>query len=224
MQYYDKWFVKMIDLEEFKAKLRARYMSKFHEFWRWKVKTETKREHILDDNYRNQACSKLWSILRGWQAYRPYNPTACLRILEDSLVKMADAYNQIRNYSLLEFDKIPEKPLELIWHELGRVKEKDGKRDPYGYYYIVSLSKHLMFLWGQTLAFDSRVRARIPWSHNAPKGKRWCLEDWKRVMRSFLEDLRTNRETLDAFNKESLKRYGTDSIVPYGRFFDVYYH
>jgi len=197
-------------------------MSEFDGFWRWKLEIETQKDHILDDAHRREAYRRLWTILPRWQTYRPTKSTVCLRILEDSLGKMADAYNQIRSYSLLEFDEVPNKQLELIWHELGRVKEKDGKRDLYGYYSIVSVSKHLMFLWGQTLAFDSKVRARIP--YNAPKGNRWCLEDWKRVMRSFQEDLRRDRETLDAFNRESLRRYGTCSIVPHGRFFDIYYH
>jgi len=214
----------MIDVKEFARAASAHYMSEFDGFWRWKLEVETKKDHILDDAHRREACRRLWTILRGWQAYRPSDSTVCLRILEDSLGKMADAYNQIRSYSLLEFDEVPNKPLELVWHDLGRVKEDDGKRDLYGYYYIVSLSKHLMFLWGQTLAFDSKVRARIPWPYNAPKGNRWCLEDWKRTIRSFQEDLRRDRETLDAFNRESLRRYGTSFIVPYGRFLDMYYH
>ena len=217
----------MIDLQEFRTKLTTfsqDYMKDFDRFWKRKLQIETEGDHILSHSHRSETCRKLWTILRGWQAYRPYNSTACLRILEDSLENMADAYNQIRNYSLLQFGQIPDKPLELIWHELGRVKEEDGKRDPYGYYYIVSLSKHLMLLWGQTLAFDSRVRARIPLSYSAPKGNRWCLEDWKRVLASFQEELRNDREILDAFNMESLKRHGTDSIIPYGRFLDVYHH
>jgi hypothetical protein len=217
----------MIDLKEFRAKLRTfepYYMREFDEFWRWKIKTETERKHILDDKYRDQTCSKLWSILRGWQAYRPYNSTACLRVLEDALKKMADAYNQIRSYSLLEFDKIRDEPLKLIWHELGRVKEIGGRKNKYGYYYIVSLSKHLMFLWGQTPAFDSRVRTHIPWSYNVSKDNRWHFGEWKSVLERFQEDLSQEPEVVDSFKKESLKRYGTESMVPYGRFLDVYYH
>lgn len=224
MQYHDKGLVKMIDLEEFRAKLRTRYMSKFDGFWRWKIKTETEGEHILDDNHINQACSKLWSILRGWQAYRPHDSDACLRVLKDALKKMTDSYNQIRTYSLLEFDKVPDKLLNMIWHELGRVKEKDGRKNNYGYYYIVSLSKHLMFLWGQTPAFDSRVRTHIPRSYNASKNNRWHFGEWKRVMLSFREDLMQEPEAVNAFKAESLKMYGTESTVPYGRFLDVYYH
>lgn len=50
------------------------------------------------------------------------------------------------------------------------------------------------------------------------------LEDWKRVMVHFEEDLRASSEIVDAFRKESLKWYGSDCMVPYGRFLDIYYH
>lgn len=217
----------VLDLNEFRKKLQTfnkHYLKDFDRFWVWKLKEETRNEHILDDSHREETCRRLWVTLRGWQAYRPYNSNECLRILEDSLRKMSDAYNQIRVFTLLEFDEVPSKPLELIWHELGRVKEEGGETDTHGYYYIVSLSKHLMFLWGQTLAFDSRVRARIPWSYNAPKGNRWCFDDWKRIMKSFQEDLRQDREALNAFRSETLNRFGANPIVPYGRYLDVYYH
>jgi len=145
-------------------------------------------------------------------------------VSEDSLEKICNAYNEIRTYSLLQFNDVPAEPLRLIWHELGRVKEKDGKKNDYGYYYIVSLSKHLMFLWGQALAFDSKVRKHAAPSYGIPRDSRWSFEDWRRVMRHFKEDLKPRSEIIDAFNKESLKRYGTDRLVPYGRFLDIYYH
>jgi len=217
----------MLDIEKFRVKLQsfnASYISDFDGFWRWKLSIETGKGHILNATHRGEACRKLWSILREWQAYRPFNSTACLRILKDSLETISDAYNEIRTYSLLQFDGLPAKPLELIWHELGRVKEEGGNKNDHGYYYIVSLSKHLMFLWGQTLAFDSKVRKHIPSSCGIPRDFRWNFEDWKRVMQQFKEDLKPRSEIVDAFNKESLKRYGTNSLVPYGRFLDIYYH
>lgn len=217
----------MLDLEQFRIKLQSfdsSYMSELDGFWRWKLATESNEEHILDSTHRRETCRKLGSILRGWQAYRPFGSIACLKILQDSLATICDAYNEIRSYSLLQFDSVPIEPLELIWHELGRVKEEGGKRNKHGRYYIVSLSKHLMFLWGQTLAFDSRVRTHIPLSYRVPRNSRWSFEEWKSVMGHFEEDLKANPEIVDAFKKESLKRYGTDSMVPYGRFLDIYYH
>ena len=224
MQYHDKGLVTMTDLEEFRTKLHTRYMSEFDGFWRWKIKIETEGEHILDDNYRDQACSKLWSALRGWQAYRPCDSNVCLRVLKGALKNMADSYNQIRNYSLLEFDRVPNKPLNVIWHELGRVKEIDGRKNEHGYYYIVSLTKHLMFLWGQTPAFDSKVRTRMPSSFNISRYNQWPFEEWKRVLADIQKNLTQEPEVVATFKEESQKRYGTESIVPYGRFLDMYYH
>jgi len=181
-------------------------------------------EHILDTAHRIETYGKLWPILVDWQAYRPFDPTACRAILEDSLKKICDAYDVIRSYSLMQFDNIPKEPLELIWHELGRVKEKGGKKNVFGYYLIASLSKHLMLLWGQTLAFDSNVRSNIPLSYSVPRGSRWKFEDWKRAIECFKKDLEQQPEIVDAFKEESLKRYETNSMVPYGRFLDIYYY
>ena len=68
------------------------------------------------------------------------------RRLKDSLKRIADDYDQIRSYSLLEFKLTPERPLRKIWHELGRIKEPDGKRNPFGEYFVVAITKPLMLL------------------------------------------------------------------------------
>lgn len=145
-------------------------------------------------------------------------------ILEISLGRISEAYNQIRSYSLLEFNEVPQEPLELIWHELGRVKEKDGVIEPKGDYYIVPISKPLMFLWGQTLVFDSKVRVRVPRSFKVPRyDTRWHFKEWSRIMAKFQEDLREQPETVDIFKQVSREKYGSDSTVPYGQFLDLYY-
>jgi len=220
----------IIDLKKFVSKIRtfdSYYMKQFDGFWRWKLKTETEGKHILDENHRRETCRRVWSILRGWQAYRPCDSTVCLKVLKDSLRNASEAYNQIRSYTLLEFDKVSNHSLELIWHELGRIKEEGGNTSGSGHYYIVSLSKHLMFLWGQTLAFDSRVKAHIPrfniYSYVINHTK-WSFETWKTVMGNFQEGLKQMPQVVDLFKKESIRRYGTDSNVPYGRFLDIYYH
>lgn len=111
----------------------------------------------------------------------------------------------------------------MIWHELGRVKEPNGNtRRDWGYS-IISICKPLILLWGQTLAFDSRVRANIPNQYNILMGHRSPLTTWKEVMIRFQEDLKQNPKIVDCFKEESLKRFGNNSIVPYGRFLDIYY-
>jgi len=217
----------MINQKDFKHRLqtfeRLDYAGDFKGFWRWKLRTELKNAHILDDNHRKETYHRLSLILPGWLTYRPYNSAVCLGILKNSLENMSDAYNQVRSYTLLEFDKIPDKPLELIWHELGRAKEVAGNKNPAGYYYIVSICKPLMFLWGQTLAFDSLVRENVPLKYNVPNSNQWNCKNWKRVIETIQRSLKQSGETVDFFKQVSREKYGTDSIVPYGQFLDLYY-
>lgn len=219
-----------IDLEQFRIRLKSfvridsvNYPSTFDEFWKWKLETETGNEHILDGKHRRETYRRLCKTLPRWQTYRGVPGIRWREILEHSLTRMSDAYNQIRSYSLLEFSEVPDDPLKLIWHELGRVKEEGGNRNDYGYYYIVAICKPLIFLWGQTLAFDSRVRANIPPRYHISKSNSWSFEMWKRAMKRFQEDLRQEPEVVNSFKDVSRKRYGSDLIVPYGQFLDLYY-
>ena len=154
----------MIDLERFKS-FFSHYNSwlwDFIDFWKWKLEIETDGKHILDDNFREKTFRKLSFILPRWQTYRPFSSSQCLRILKNSLERVSDAYSTIKGYSLLEFNEIPDEPLELIWHELGRTKEEHGNKNHGGWYYTVAVCKPLMLLWGQTLAYDSIVRENVP--------------------------------------------------------------
>ena len=219
----------MIDLKQLIEKLESfpsNYMNDFDEFWKWKLETESENGHILDDDHQEETYEKLRRILRGWQYLRggggyKVDPWATLKY---SLRKISDAYNQIRKYTLLEFSEVPNELLESIWHELGRVKESDGNKNPVGYYNVISICRPLMLLWGQTLAFDLRVRENIPQGYNVSKYKtQWKFEKWRRVMERFQGGLKQNSEVVDLLKKVSLRKYGTDSIVPYGRFLDIYY-
>jgi len=125
---------------------------------------------------------------------------------------------------LLEFDKIPNEPLEIIWHELGSIKTFEKNKG--GYYLAMATTKPLMFLWGQTLAFDSVVRGRMPRFDDASfdlTGNYWTFEQWKEMMLRFQHELRQQPEAIDLFKKVSLEEYGNDSAVPYGQFIDLYY-
>lgn len=214
----------MIDLERFEYKLLSfpsKYMADFDNFWKWKLKVEIEDAHILDDNHRRETYSKLRDILAQWKAYRNSRNFYPWRTLEFSLETISNAYDQIRMYDLLEFSVIPDQLLKLIWHELGRVKEYNGNRNDTGRYYIISVCKPLMLLWGQTLAFDSHVRENTP--YYVPQKTRWTFREWKMVMERFQESLQRNSEIVDSFKEKSRRKYGTESIVPYGRFLDIYY-
>jgi len=193
----------------------------FINFWKWKLEIENGCKHILDDNFREETFRRLSSILPGWKTYRPFSSSQCLKILKNSLETISDAYNIIKDYSLLEFNEIPDEPLRLIWHELGRTKEEHGSKNDGGLYYIIAVCKPLMLLWGQTLAYDSLVRENIP--YRVPADIRWSFEDWKRVTVNFQRDLKQNSEIINLFKEKSRETYRTDSIVPYGEFLDYYY-
>ena len=220
----------MINIKQFKLRHQhfqhidsVHYPYTFDEFWKWKVKTETENEHILDNNHREETYRKLSRTLPIWQTYRGVPGLRWRETLKKSLERMTDAYDQIRGFSLLEFSEVPDEPIKLIWHELGRVKEKDGSRKPGGWYYVIAICKPLIFLWGQTVAFDSIVRKNVPLKYKVPKDLRWGFENWMRVMERFQQDLKQSDEVIDSFKEVSREKYGTDSIVPYGQFLDLYY-
>lgn len=220
----------MIDLEEFNS--RFCYFKKmdsrtnpysFGEFWRWKLRTETKNVHILDAEHVGETYDKLSQILRIWQWHRPYPFLWLANGLKHALDEIDEAYNKIRNYSFLEFGDIPNEPLEQIWNSLGSVKN-GGKRNRGGYYLVMGATKPFMFLWGQTLAFDSIVRKFIPrFDINGLSGNCWSFGTWKKIMVRFQESLKQQPEVADFFKEISLKHYGAGSIIPYGQFLDLYY-
>jgi len=209
--------------EKFKQFDSSTFPYSFREFWKWKTSIETNKGHILDEYHRKETFRRLGETLKRWQWHRPYNFIEVAGRLKDALEKIHDAYNQVRNYSLLEFSEIPNDLLELIWHELGCVKT-DEERNPTGYYLVMGTTKPLMFLWGQTLAFDSIVRKRMPrFDVRGVSGDYWNLETWKGVMMRFQEGLKRQPEVVVLLKEVSRKEYRTTSIIPYGQFLDLYY-
>lgn len=217
----------MIDFENFQSRMGCfprRYMENFDYVWKWKIKVESKNKYILDKRYRTEAYRRLCKILPRWQTYRNGENTEPLETLNESLTNISDSYNQIRNYTLLDFDKIPYETIETIWHELGRVKEYNGYKNELGKYSIISVCKPLLLIWGQTLAFDSRVRKNCPRRLYVPKYlSKWDLKHWIAVMKKFSSHLKNNLNCINIMSEESVKRYGADTIVPFGRFLDIYY-
>jgi hypothetical protein len=222
-----------LDLELFKERHRVfekldfqNYPNTFDDFWVWKNKIETNSAHILDKDNKKRTYSRLSKILKIWQAYRPVDSEECLPRFRTALEEISDAYMAIKDFSLLDFSQIPDKPLEKIWHELGCTKENEGEKIESGRYLTVPICKPLMFLWGQTLAFDSRVKEHMPTfgKYNYTiKATRWTFKTWKEVMLSFTEMLEKQREAVVLFKQISSDKYGGDAKVPYGQFLDLYY-
>ena len=119
----------MLDLDLFRKRLqlyeRLEYTSDFEQFWEYKLRTETENAHILDDEFRVDTYRMLCRILPKWKTYRGVRGIRWKECLKDSLKNMYGAYKIVKNYSLLEFDEVPIEPLNLIWHELGRIKEME---------------------------------------------------------------------------------------------------
>jgi hypothetical protein len=139
-----------MNLDRFKKKMQSKdymtYRSQYNSFWQWKICVEESgKNNILDDRHRAATCRKLLDILPGWQTWRG---AECdyESVFPVALSNIADCYDEIRQYSLLNFNEIPDKLLEEIWHELGRVKEEFGTRRIKGDYFIISVCKPLMFL------------------------------------------------------------------------------
>jgi hypothetical protein len=220
----------MIDLKQFESRFQSfrkfdyqSYPNCFGEFWKWKLITETKSEHILDAEHIKKKYGILSETLKIWQWHRPYSFSRLAKRLKGALEKICDAYNQIRSYSLLEFNEVPNEPLKLIWHELGCVK-KGEEKNPSGYYLVMPITKPLMILWGQTLAFDSRVRKHMPkFNISGLRTDYWSFGTWKKVMIKFQESLKQQSEVVSLFEEVSKKEYGIKSSVPYGQFLDLYY-
>lgn len=218
----------MISPDELKIRLGSfprRYMANFDYVWKWKIKVESKSsDQILDEDHIKEAYARLSEILPRWQTYRNGDSSEPLEILKESLDRISEAYGELRNYTLLDFESIPHETLETVWHELGRAKEKDGRKNENGHYYIIAVTKPLMLIWGQTLAFDSHVRKHLAKNYRIPKYSwKWNLDEWIDTMKQLSRYLNTDQRIVELMRKESKARYEQDVIVPYGRFLDIYY-
>jgi len=226
-----------MDITSFKDKIEAppngrgaSYINQYNEFWNWKISVEKQGDdHILDVMHVNDTCKKLLEILPRWQTYRGIK-CDYEKELPLSMAAISHAYDKIRRYSLLEFDKIPDESLRLIWENLGLVKEIHRIKRPNSDYFIIAVCKPLMFIWGQTLAFDSINRINLLKDHSlgiagAPnRHSRWSYSQWKTIMKDFQLELIKAPEIVDYCQLHSSRIFGTDLFVPYGRYIDLYYY
>jgi len=205
-------------------KFPNRYFLNFDYIWRWKIETDAKNPSILDAKHINETYRRLTKILPKWQTYRNGENSDPLSTLRDSLQNISDSYNQICEYSLLKFEEIPEKSLEHIWHELGRVKEFEGKKNERGYYYVIAVCKPLLLIWGQTPAFDSKVRKNLPGKYGISNYKfKITFHEWYELMTKISRELINNNDCVKLINDLNYERYGVSNPVPYGRYLDIYY-
>jgi len=201
-----------------------KYMKDFNDFWVWKNKVENQDTSILNDEYIETTHTMLYKILKGWQTYRPemnFDPSKTLKI---SLKNMRNDYDLIRNYTLLNFKEIPGFKLRMIWHELGRVKEYEGETNEGGDYYAIAVTKPLLLLWGQTLAFDTKVRGNLPRRLGVSAlDFRMGFSKWYGALSSLSVELKESPEFIKEVQLKSKEFYGEAAVIPYGRFLDIYF-
>ncbi len=209
---------------------RRGYVDQYNSFWAWKTYVERDGEdHILDAQHHAETSRRLLGILPGWQTYRG---VGCdyRRTLPASLRRVSEAYAEIRRHTILDFDRVREEPLRLIWHELGRIKEKPGDTREDSAHLVISICKPLMFLWGQTLAFDSANRRNIRsdrtihFDTSIPLTGRWTLARWRTIMLGFQRELLRRPAIVSCCESVAGKVFGTAAPVPFGRFLDSYYY
>jgi len=201
-----------------------RYLENFDHVWKWKVSIEDEDITVLDDDHLNEAFKRLEKILPKWQTYRKGKNDYPYRTLKESLQNISGTYKEIREYSLLEFNEIPIKSLQHIWHELGRVKEFEGRTNTNGIYYAIAACKPLLLIWGQTPAFDTKVRENFPCEYGVKKyNYRMPFKQWYNTMKMISEDLNRQTECIEVIEEMSHERYGDDKLTPYGRYLDIYY-
>jgi hypothetical protein len=194
----------------------------FHGFWSYKLRVEKQNGHLLDNKNINETLARLGPILRIWQWSRPYEFENCFDPFKKSVQSISDSYANVREFSLMEFDKAPVKDLERIWNALGSLKST-GCHGQHGEL-VMTITKPLMFLWGQTPAFDSRVREKMP-SFNLTgfRNTRWEFSLWINVMTRLQTYLNSNAELVSSLRRISAEKYGKEAMIPYGQFWDLCY-
>lgn len=197
----------------------------FGGFWKWKLITENETTHVLDWEHLNLTYEKLSKTLRKWRWARSNTPNNFEELaprLLSCLKDMQNSYDELRRYSLLEIENIPNELLRNIWDKIGCVKSLE--KNPSGNYLVMGATKPLLFLWGQTPAFDSVVRKKIPkFGLSGIGNNRWNFETWKRVLINFKNELEQQQGLIDFLKQTSRNEYGNDVIIPYGQFIDLYF-
>ncbi len=218
----------MIVLEKFSKRIEKYvnmdYGFNYYPFWKWKISIEQNDGHILDQNNVSETHEKLMPIMRYWQTYRPFKTSVISERLRHNLEEIGDAYDRIRQYDLLHFNKAPKADLKIIWNKLGCVKETDGKENRFSRYYSIAVCKPLMFLWGQTLAFDKLVKKNLPDPGYAGfSNNKWTFDLWYNVMKDYQRRILDLPDFVELSKIICRKNFGTEKFVPYGQFVDLNY-
>ena len=212
-------------LEKFKSLDKPDLEYSFEGFWKWKLETEHELDYILDKEHVDIAFNKLSNTLKKWRWARS-NQLNNFEIfaprLHDCLQNIPELYNHIRRYSLLDIEEMPVQLLRDLWDNIGCVKSLEKNEN--GWYLVMAATKPLVFLWGQTPAFDDVVRKAMPkFGMSGLTANRWDFKTWRDVLIEFKRELEEQEGLIEFFREISREEYGNDDVVPYGQFLDLYY-
>ena len=139
--------------------------SRFNVFCRYKERVETTGASILDQDNLNETTVHIDGMLRdpAWVMNETGIPSYLL--VRSTLEGIANSYNKIRHIKLGD-GKIASirSDLSLTYRSLrgiANTNQSNNDGDTLGRYFIVGKTKVLMFIWGQTPAFDSRLKAHL---------------------------------------------------------------
>ena len=213
--------------------------STFVNFWKRKIKVETHSESILDESNIDLTTKRLIGMAKSWKLYRGTKMVNIENKLGTTLWEIVDDYHSIRSKTLLDIvvDNISEdlkKHLNHIWEKLASVKDEGNSGEGF---LIMAPTKFLMFLWGQTPAFDEYLRmsyAKKEWNkissnrqddHPWAQKNRWTFKEWIKALNSIGEEIRKNdmlKAKLQELNKKYFENETDNRIIPYGFFIDAY--
>ena len=213
--------------------------STFVNFWKRKIKLETNSESILDESNIDLTTNCLIGMAKSWKLYRGTKMVHIKNNLRNTLQQITSLYDTVRSKTLMDLGtkKVSEdleKPLNDLWEKLASIKDKENSEKSF---LIMAPTKFLMFLWGQTPAFDEYLRTRYakglwnkssgdelnknPWTRN----NRWTFKEWIGALNLIGDRIRKNnllKTKLEELNDRYFESKSENRIIPYGFFIDAY--
>ena len=199
-------------------------MRNFTDYWLWKSRMESAGRSILDKEHIEETHLKLLAVLKKWQTYRNGSNSDTSKTLKEALWNIREEYDHLRGFSLLRFREMPKGELEVVWRELGRVKETEGRVNVGGRYYAVAATKPMLLLLGQTPAFDTKVRGNLPARYGVRvTDYKLSFSKWWGVMSELSRELKESTEFVGECEAASRRLWKDSTVTPFGRLIDVYF-
>lgn len=208
--------------------------SRFIKFWKNKINLENGGSCLLDQKQIENTSKELLEMAKKWRLYRPEKTDEINRRLCITLPKIRAEYEKIRKFNVLdiETEDFQIDTLKVVWTKLALIKDGNEEKKSRGEYLIMPPTKFLMFLWGQTPAFDEFLRGK----DNRQKAENfkihiysnnyWSFDNWFDTLKLISKALNGNdifRKTIENLNEKYFNGVLGSSYVPYGFFIDAYF-